>query len=471
MPDTFDLIVLGGGPAGISGAETAGALGKRVALVERSGMLGGAGINTGTIPSKTLRETALVLSGWKSRRLYGVDLSLQGQTTLDDIAWHARNVEAVERAHCAERLDLEHVTRLRGVASFLDPTTIRVVSDDGETTVRGEKILIATGSSPVRPADFPFEDDRVHDSDEILAIKALPQKLVVIGAGVIGSEYAGTFAALGVEVHIVDGRDKLMPFLDEEIADTLAEAMNRNGIKFHWNERVVGCDASQADEVILTLSSGATLSCDGVLACAGRQSNTAQLNLEAAGISRGKNGLVAVDGDYRTSAAHIYAAGDVIGSPALAATSIEQARHAIEHAFGVRPEDGLANILPAGIYTIPEVSFAGKSEAMLRTEGVEYIVGRAFYVDLPRGNIIGERTGMLKLLFRAADMRLLGVHIVGEQATELLHIGLVAMLAGAGADLFDRACFNYPTLGDLYKYAALDALDQRQAIAPRASTS
>lgn len=463
MSEAFDLIVLGGGPAGTSGAAAAGSLGKRVALIEQSALLGGAGINTGTIPSKTLRETALVLSGWKSRRLYGVDLSLRGETTLEDFSWHARNVMTVERNRTAARLDLQGVTLFHGNASFVDPHTVRILTDDGETLLRGEKFLIATGSSPLRPPGFPFEDDRVHDSDEILALTEMPKTLVVIGAGVIGSEYAGTFAALGVEVHLIDGRNKLMPFLDEDIADTLTEAMMANGVRFHWKQRVVGCDASQPGNVILTLSSGATLSCDGVLICSGRESNTSQLNLDAAGIVPEKRGLIPVNSHYRTSVPHIYAAGDVIGAPALAATSIEQARHAIAHAFETALRGEFATHLPTGIYTIPEVSFAGQSEATLRAEGIPFIVGRAYYLDLPRGNIIGERNGLLKLIFRADDMKLLGVHIVGEQATELLHIGLVAMLSEAGVDLFNRACFNYPTLGDLYKYAALDALAQHGA--------
>lgn len=461
MSEAFDLIVLGGGPAGTSGAAAAGSLGKHVALVEQSELLGGAGINTGTIPSKTLRETALVLSGWKSRRLYGVDLSLRGETTLEDFSWHARNVMSVERERTAARLDLQGVTRFTGTASFVDPHTVRVAGDQGETLLRGERILIATGSSPLRPPGFAFEDDRIHDSDEILALAEMPKKLVVIGAGVIGSEYAGTFAALGVEVHLVDGRAKLMPFLDEDIADTLTAAMTANGVRFHWKERVVACNASQPGEVVLTLSSGATMTCDGVLICSGRQSNTAALNLAAAGIVPEQRGLIAVDAHYRTGVPHIFAAGDVIGAPALAATSIEQARDAIAHAFDTPLNGEFATHLPTGIYTIPEVSFAGRSEAELRRDGVAYIAGRAYYLDLPRGNIIGERNGLLKLVFAAEDMKLLGVHIVGEQATELLHIGLVAMLAGAGAELFNRACFNYPTLGDLYKYAAMDALAQR----------
>lgn len=465
MPsDTFDLIVLGGGPAGTSGAAAAGFLGRSVALVEKAGQLGGAGINTGTIPSKTLRETALVLSGWRSRRLFGVDLSLQREATIGDFTGHSRNVCAAERERTATRLGLRGVSRFRGSASFIDANTVRLVEDGREIVLEGEKVLIATGSSPLRPAEFPFEDDRVHDSDEILAIEKMPKKLVVVGGGVIGSEYAGTFAALGVEVHLVDGRDVLMPFLDAEISQALAAAMAANGVRFHWKARVVACDASRPDEVVLTLASGAALSCDGVLVCAGRQSNTAELDLAAAGIRPGNRGLVPVNAHYQSEVPNIYAAGDVIGAPALAATGIEQARVAIAHAFESRFKSDLATFLPTGIYTIPEASMAGETEARLREKGVDYIAGRACYADLPRGEIIGDRTGFLKLLFGRKDMKLLGVHVVGEQATELVHIGLVALLAGAGAELFNRACFNYPTLGDLYKYATYDALARSDAL-------
>ena len=471
MPDhSFDLIVLGGGPAGASAAAAAGFIGKRAALVEKAGMLGGAGINTGTLPSKTLRETALVLSGWRSRRLFGVDLSLQREATVADFTKHEKHVAAAERARTEARLDLRRVTRFTGHASFANPHTIRVVnSDGGETFLKGDHILIATGSSPLRPPEFPFEHERVHDSDEILQLTDMPKKLVVIGGGVIGSEYAGTFAALGVEVHLVDGRDTLMPFLDEEISRLLAAAMAANGVQFHWQERVTACRISPAGEVVLSLTSGATLTCDGLLVCAGRQSNTAGLNLAAAGLEPGKRGLVPVNEHFQSAVSHIYAAGDVVGPPALAATGIEQARVAVAHAFGSAFKKDIALILPTGIYTIPEASMAGETEAGLREQGIDYIAGRARYADLPRGEIIGDHVGMLKLLFRRADMRLLGVHVIGEQATELVHVGLIGLLAEADVDLFNRACFNYPTLGDLYKYAAYDAIAQRDSLDPRQS--
>ena len=461
---SFDLLAIGGGPAGISAASGAGFLGKRAALIEKTSILGGAGINTGTIPSKTLRETALALSGWRSRRLFGVDLSLHRAATVADLMCHEKSVTTSERRRTETRLDLMQVARFAGLAGFVDPHTIRVVAaDGGETILRGEKILIATGSSPLRPPEFAFGDDRIHDSDEILMLKEMPKKLIVIGGGVIGSEYAGTFAALGVEVHLVDGRESLMPFLDPEISLALAEAMAANGVQFHWKERVTACDTSRAEAVVLTLGSGATLSGDGVLVCAGRQSNTGELHLAAAGLVPGKRGLVPVNEFFQSAVPHIYAAGDVIGPPALAATGIEQARVAVGHAFGSKFKTGIATILPTGIYTIPEASCVGETEQSLREKGVDFIAGRARYEDTPRGEIIGDERGFLKLLFRREDMRLLGVHLLGEHATEVVHIGLIAMLAGADADLFNRACFNYPTLGDLYKYAAYDALAQRAA--------
>lgn len=462
-PARFDLVVLGGGPAGSSGAIAAGLLGKNVALVEQASHVGGAGINTGTLPSKTLRETALVLSGWRSRQLHGVDLSLRREATVADFMRHASQVTVGERRRTEARLALRGVTRFQGAGSFIDAHTVRVVAADGtEQLVRGNKILIATGSSPLRPKEFPFGDDRVHDSNEILELKTLPKKLIVVGGGVIGSEYAGTFRALGSEVHLVDGRGSLMPFLDTEISQGLAAAMAANGIEFHWNETVVSCDASRPDGVVLTFASGATLTGDGVLVCAGRSSNTAALNLAAAGLTPGKRGLVQVGPHFAsTEVPHIYGAGDVIGPPALAATGIEQARVAVCHAFGETLKSAISPLLPTGIYTIPEASCVGATEAALVEQKIPYVVGRARYVDLPRGNIIGDQGGFLKLLFRREDMRLLGVHVMGEQATEVVHIGLMAMMNDATAELFNRVCFNYPTLGDLYKNAAYDAILQR----------
>src|SRR5438552_280216 len=461
QPESYDLVVIGGGPAGISGANTASIFGKRVTLVEKLREIGGAGINTGTIPSKTLRETALALSGVRSRKLFGVDLSLRREATVADFMRHEKNVTAQERRRREEQLRTYKVETFHGAASFVDPHTVRVTSD---ILLRGEKILIATGSSPVRSSEFPFEHPRVHDSDEILEIGVLPKTMAVVGAGVVGAEYACTFAALGVEVHLVDGRDSLLGFLDREISENIQRAMTTAGVHFIWKEKVVRCDAPADGKITLTLTSGATIAVNDVLVAAGRQSNTADLNLTAAGLTPGKRGLVKVDAHCRTEVPHIFAAGDVVGAPALAATSMEQARLAICVAFEFDYKDVVAPILPTGIYTIPEASMAGETEESLKTKGIGYVVGRARYADNPRGQIIGDESGLLKLIFRQDDMRLLGVHVVGEQATELVHLGLIAMMAEAGAELFNRTCFNYPTLGDLYKYATYAAMLKRDRL-------
>lgn len=464
--ESYDVVVIGGGPAGTVGANVSAIFGARVALVEKQRELGGAGINSGTVPSKTLRETALALSGWHSRQLFGVDLSLRREATISDFTRHCAHVVEGEREMVEDRLARSGVTRLQGAASFVDPHTVRVRGDDGShVDLHGDKIIVATGSKPWRPPEFPFDDDRVHDSDELLKIDVLPKRLVVVGAGVIGSEYASTFAAMGVETHVVDGREVLMPFLDAEVSRALTYAMTVNGVQFHWRERVVACDTSRPGDVVVTLSSGATLACDALLVCAGRASQTGELDLSAAGITPGERGLIAVDEHFRSEMPHIYAAGDVIGPPALAATGMEQARVAACHACGVNAKTDVATLLPTGIYTIPEASMAGETEQSLTERGIAFVVGRARYVENPRGRIIGDDAGFLKLIFRRDDLRLIGVHVMGEQATELIHVGLTAMMLGADAQLFNRICFNYPTLGDLYKFAAYDAFQKLGMIA------
>jgi NAD(P) transhydrogenase len=463
MAQEFDLIVIGGGPAGICGANTAGLFGKRVALVERLPQVGGAGINTGTLPSKALRETALVLSGVRSRALFGVDISIRREATVMDFMGHMKNVAAQERRRREEQLRSNRVQIFQGAARFVEPNTVQTGPD---TWLRGERILIASGSSPVRPPEFPFEHPRVHDSDEILEIGVLPKKLAVVGAGVIGAEYACTFAALGVEVHLIDGRDALLSFLDREISQAIERAMVEAGVRFVWKEKVTRCDAAPDGDVTLTLTSGATLTVDDVLVAAGRQSNTADLNLGAAGLTPGKRGLIKVDAAGRTDVWHIFAAGDVVGAPALAATGMEQARLAACAAFEIRQKEAAAPVLPTGIYTIPEASMAGETEEALKEKNIPYVIGRARYSDNPRGQIIGDEHGLLKLIFRREDMRLLGVHVVGEQATEVVHIGLIAMAAGVGASAFNRVCFNYPTLGELYKTATYEAILRRDGVLP-----
>ena len=466
---SYDLVIIGGGPAGITAAITAANFKKSVALVDNHREIGGAGINTGTVPSKTLRETALAFSGLKSRDLYGVDLSLRREVTVADFLKHEEGVKDAFHDSITKRLKSDHAEIFCGKCAFEDAHTIHVSpSDDGkkggdgqtgEMRLRGEKILIATGSSPNRPGMFTFGKGEIYDSDSILMLDRIPKSLAVIGAGVIGAEYACTFRALGAEVHIVDGRDVFLPFLDKEVSKALEEALKGTGITFHWNEKVVESTPQENGSVRLKLASGAELNMDAVLVAAGRQSNTGGLSLDKAGVTTGERGIIPVNEHYQTNVENIYAAGDVIGFPALASTSMEQARRAVRHAFAM-PGTKLSPFLPNGIYTIPEVSMIGETEESLQKKNVAYFAGRAGYGDNARGRIIGDSTGFLKLLFRKDDQRLLGVHIMGELATEVVHIGLMAMMCNAGAELFVDACFNTPTLGLLYKNATLDALQQ-----------
>lgn len=454
-----DLVVIGGGPAGTSGAFAAAVFGQKVTLVEACPDLGGAGINTGTIPSKTLRESALLLSGAKSRKLLGIEVQRREQASLRDFTYHERHVVETGRALVTKRASMLGVEVIHGLARFISPEEVAVARPDGsELRIRARKFLIATGSKPTRPAEYDFHHSLIHDSDEILNIHHVPSSITIVGAGVIGTEYASTFAALGVPVHIVDGRDVLLPFLDRELGDALCQAMQTNGITFHFGEKVVSCEP-RGDRVHIHLSSGRELVTSDVLVAAGRQCSTGSLGLEAAGVTVGNRGLIPVNEHFQTSAPHIYAAGDVIGPPAVAATAMEYARIAMLHAF--RSIDKLANpIQPIGIYSIPESASVGATEEELKARNIPYVVGRSLYRDNHRGAIIGEESGFLKLLFDARDMRLLGAHILGESAIELIHIGMIAIQCEKTADTFDRACFNYPTLTNLYKAATYDAMLQ-----------
>ena len=468
----FDLIVLGSGPAGEKGAAQAAYFGKKVAIVEKEYYLGGSAAGT-TIPSKTLRETALALSGVRARRLHGVDLSLKRQATAQDFLYHERSVKEAERARVYQNMMRHNITIYKGEGSFVDKQIIKVQSR-GKTPeyLKGTIIFIATGSSPRRPDNFP-KDTCIFDSDSILQIKTMPKKMVVIGGGVIGCEYACTFAALGVEVALVHNRDILLPFLDCDISIALENSMEKMGIEIILNETVETCSV-KSDGIELTLGSGEIQNTDVVMLATGRNSNTSDLNLEAAGIIPGNYGILTVNQDYQVvhpetkkPVAGVYAAGDVIGRPGLASTSMEQARFAMIKAFDLEPyKDHVAPILPLGIYTIPECALAGKTEQECQEEKIDYVVGKASYGQNARGLIIGDADGFLKLLFRFNDdlskpMELLGVHVIGEIASELIHIGVSALIMGADSNLFIDTCYNYPTLSELYKYATYDAMGNR----------
>ena len=461
--EEYDVVVIGAGPAGETAALTASLLGKRVVLIEKSTVVGGAAVNTGTIPSKTLRETALALSGLRSRDLYGVDLSLRRGATIEDFLFHERSVKTNQRKQNRKMFDRYGVKLVQGTASFADPHTIKVFNEQtkDEQFFRGEAIVIAIGSVPVRPPGIPFVHNRVHDSDLLLEIEQLPKSMAIVGAGVIGSEYACMFAALGVKITLVDGRNELLSFLDKDLSAALLSEMQHLGIEFIWNENVVDCPDPGAENVKLTLTSGRIIETDHALICAGRESRTDSLNPQAAGLETIDKGRLAVNDHYQTNVPHIYAVGDVIGFPALASTSAEQGRVAACHICESSYATTVARVLPTGIYTIPEVSAAGKTEQQCQKEGIDYIVGQAKYFHTPRGKIIGDDNGFLKLIFEKESMKLLGVHVIGELATEVLHIGVLVLMTDGGSDLLIQTCFNYPTLGELYKFATYDAILKR----------
>jgi len=471
-PKHYDLIVLGSGPAGEKGAAQAAYFGKKVAIVERDTCLGGAAAST-AIPSKTLRETSLALSGIRARRLHGMDLSLNRQATVKDFLHHERVVKDAERTRVKNNMLRHNVDVFKGIGSFVDKRTIKVEACGKLLEfLKGDIILIATGSFPRRPDNFP-KDPRIYDSDSILQVKGIPKNMVVVGGGVIGCEYACIFAELGVDVSLIHNKEILLPFLDHDISIALENSISKMGINLLMPERVESCTV-KANGLEIKLGSGKVSKTEMVMLATGRTSNTGELNLEAAGITPGKYGLLAVDQNYQVihpetlkPVPGIYAAGDVIGAPALACTSMEQARFAMIKAFNLEPyKEHVAPILPLGIYTIPECSLTGKTEEECRKEKIDYVVGKAAYNQNARGMIIGDSDGFLKLIFEfnndlSRPMKLLGVQVIGESASELIHIGVSALTMGAGSNLFIDTCFNYPTLGELYKYATYDAMGNR----------
>jgi NAD(P) transhydrogenase len=455
--DSFDLIVIGCGPAGEKAGAQAAYFGKRVAVVERADAVGGSCINTGTVPSKTLRESALYFSGLKQRGLYGIDYSLKENLTVNDFMHHEREVVEMERSRILKNLELHGIELVRGQASFEGPHTIAVCGLGATRHLHGDVILISTGSKPHRPPEIAFDDIHVFDSDTFLQMDRIPRSLAVIGGGVIGCEYASIFMALGVNVTLVDGRDRLLPFLDTEISERLRERLAALGMNFWFNERPIKVQSTPSG-VDLAMKSGKTLQTESALFAAGRRAAVDGLALEKAGLGINDRGYIAVNDNYCTAVTHIYAAGDVIGFPALASTSMEQGRVAVCHAFGFQYKQRVASMLPMGIYTIPEISAAGETEESCKEKKIGFCVGRALYGNNARGHISGDTSGMLKLIFARADKKLLGVSIIGEIATELIHIGMTVLDKNLTIDEFIEQVFNYPTLSETYKYAAYDGL-------------
>jgi NAD(P) transhydrogenase len=458
----FDLLVIGSGPGGQKAAIAAAKLGRRAAIVERSDSVGGVCINTGTIPSKTLREAIVYLTGLSQRELYGQSYRVKDEITVQDLSARTRHVVGREVDVIMHQLARNHVTLLAGTARFLDPHTIGIAGGPVERRVTAANVVIATGTRPARPDTVEFDDKTVLDSDAMLSLERIPSSMVVVGAGVIGLEYASMFAALGTKVTVVEQRPGMLEFCDGEIVESLRYHLRDLAVTFRFGETVARVERHKSAAVTV-LDSGKRIPADTVLYSAGRQGLTDDLELENAGLEADARGRIAVGPDYRTAVDHIFAVGDVIGFPALAATSMEQGRLAAYAAFG-EPTSSTQGLLPIGIYTIPEISYVGSNEAELTDASIAYEVGASRYRELARGQILGDSYGMLKLLVGVEDRRVLGVHVFGTNATEIVHIGQAVMGNGGTVDYLVEAVFNYPTLAEAYKVAALDAMNKIRAV-------
>jgi NAD(P) transhydrogenase len=459
----FDFLAIGSGPAGQKAAIQAAKVGRRVALVERRRHLGGVSVNTGTIPSKTIREAVVYLTGLAQREIYGRDYRLKDEIGIEDLAVRTRQVVERERSVIRDQLLRNHVVLLDGAARFADAHTLTIVDRAGsERRVTAEAILVATGSEPSHPSEVEFDRRTILDSDDIvLRLEHIPRTLIVVGAGVIGIEFASMFAALGTKVTVVDARREMLDFCDDEIVEALRFHLRDLGMMFRFGEVVTRVEHLEGG-TLTTLASGKQIAADVVFYSAGRQGATGELALENAGLEADARGRVKVDELFRTAAGHVYAAGDVIGFPSLASTSAEQGRQAAAHACGL--ETHVATNLPFGIYAIPEIGFVGKTERELTEAAVPYEVGVSYYRELARGQILGETHGLVKLLVSPSDRRLLGVHALGAHATEVVHVGQAVMGLGGTVDFLVDSVFNYPTLAEAYKVAALDAVNKLRAV-------
>ncbi|MDV8008330.1 Si-specific NAD(P)(+) transhydrogenase [Rhodococcus sp. IEGM 1318] len=463
-PMEYDLVVIGSGPGGQKAAIAAAKLGKRVAMVEKGNMLGGVCVNTGTIPSKTLREAVLYLTGMNQRELYGASYRVKENITPADLLARTQHVITKEIEVVRSQLLRNRVELLVGVGSFLDEHTILVedASRGDKMTITAKFVVIATGTLPARPSGVSFDSHRVLDSDGILDLTSIPTTMVVVGAGVIGIEYASMFAALGTKVTVVEKRTSMLDFCDPEVIESLRFHLRDLAVTFRFGEEVTAVDVG-ANGTLTTLRSGKQIPAETVMCSAGRQGLTAPLALENAGLEADERGRIYVDDNFRTKVEHIYAVGDVIGFPALAATSMDQGRLAAYHAFD-EPGAKLMDLQPIGIYSIPEVSYVGATEVDLTKESVPYEVGVSRYRELARGQIGGDTYGMLKILVSTDDLKLLGVHIFGSGATDLVHIGQAVMGCGGTVEYLVDAVFNYPTLSEAYKVAALDVMNKIRAL-------
>lgn len=463
MAERYDLCVIGSGPAGEKGAAQAAYFGKSVCLIERAPRPGGAAVNTGTIPSKTLRETALYLSGLRQRGLYGVDYRIKSDITIGDFMHRERAVVETAWQQIDANLERHRVTRVQGAARFLDPYTVEVERVQQETRrIQAEVFLLATGSRPSHPPEIPFDGRIVVDSDDVLSLTQIPKRLVIIGGGVIGCEYAGIFGALGVRVTLINSRERLLMQLDADLSDALrVELTRRLGVQVILDAGVSGVRV-EGDLASVMLADGREITADCVLYCAGREGNSESLQLENTGVKTNARGFVQVDASYRSTTAHIFAAGDIIGFPALASTAMEQARVAMCHAFDLKYKMQMGAVLPYGVWTVPEIATVGMGEDEARAKGIAVEIGKASFRTNPRGQIIGDTEGFVKLVFKADDKLLIGASVVGDGACELIHIPATAIHFNATLDYFIEAVFNYPTLSDAFKYAAYDGLQRLQ---------
>jgi NAD(P) transhydrogenase len=464
MGSVYDLIVIGSGPAGQRAAIYGSKLGKKVALVEMREVVGGACINTGTIPSKTMREAVLHLSGYNYKSIYGMNYRVKERITMADLAFRVQHVIKTEIDVTEAQLHRNNVEMLVGVASFVstspDQTVVQVTNSKGATLYSAKNVLIATGTKPACSAKVPINGKSIINSDLVLDLPALPKTMIVVGGGVIGVEYTCMFSALGVRVTLIERRPRLLEFADQEIVEALSYHLRDSRVTMRLNEEVESVEEMPDGTVVANLESKKKLQGDALLYAVGRQGNVDELNLSNVGVEADNRGRIPVDKDFRTKAPNIFAVGDVIGFPSLASVSMEQGRIAAARAFGDDTVLSNPSFYPYGIYTIPEISFIGKTEEQLTEEDVPYEVGVAYYREIARGQIRGDTTGRLKLIFHRITHAILGVHIIGEGASELLHIGQAVMALGGKLDYFVDTVFNYPTLAECYKVAAFNGLNR-----------